>query len=100
VILAVVSLFYKGIVFSDLTAIILGSLVLTLAQLIIKPVLSFLTLPINILTLGLFSLVVNGFIIWIMASLVPGIYLKSFGAAIVTWILTSIIGLFIRPLLT
>jgi len=32
----------------------------------------------NILTLGLFSLVINGLIIWLMASIVPGIYLKSF----------------------
>jgi len=76
-----------------------GALVLTLAQLTIKPILTLLTLPINILTLGLFSLVINGLIIWLMASIVPGIYLKSFGAAIIAWILVSIVGLFVRPLI-
>lgn len=99
VVLAIVSLLYKGLIYENLTAMILGSLVLTLAQLTIKPILTLLTLPINILTLGLFSLIINGFIIWIMASLVPGIYLKSFGSAIVAWILVSIVGLFVRPLI-
>jgi putative membrane protein len=97
--LAIVSLFYKGLTYANLTAIILGALVLTLAQLTIKPILTLLTLPINILTLGLFSLIINGLIIWLMASIVPGIYLKSFGAAIIAWILVSIVGLFVRPLI-
>ncbi|WP_018962736.1 phage holin family protein [Coprothermobacter platensis] len=99
VVLAIVSLFYHGITYSGVAAMILGALVLSLAQIIIKPILTLLTLPINILTLGLFSLVINGFIIWLMASLVPGIYLKSFGAAIIVWILSSIVGLFVGPLI-
>jgi len=64
-----------------IVSLILGALVLTLAQLTIKPILTLLTLPINILTLGLFSLVINGLIIWLMASI--------FGAAIIAWILAS-----------
>jgi len=99
VVLAIVSLIYKGLTYANLTAMILGALVLTLAQLTRKPILTLLTLPINILTLGLFSLVINGLIIWLMASIVPGIYLKSFGAAIIAWILVSIVGLFVRPLI-
>ena len=99
VVLAIVSLIYKRLSYANLTAMILGALVLTLAQLTIKPILTLLTLPINILTLGLFSLVINGLIIWLMASIVPGIYLKSFGAAIIAWILASIVGLFVRPLI-
>ena len=99
VVLAIVSLIYKGLTYANLTAMILGALVLTLAQLTIKPILTLLTLPINILTLGLFSLIINGLIIWLMASIVPGIYLKSFGAAIIAWILVSIVGLFVRPLI-
>jgi len=99
VVLAIVSLIYKGLTYANLTAMILGALVLTLAQLTIKPILTLLTLPINILTLGLFSLVISGLIIWRMASIVPGMYLKSFGAAIIAWILVSIVGLFVRPLI-
>ena len=59
VVLAIVSLIYKGLTYANLTAMILGALVLTLAQLTIKPILTLLTLPINILTLGLFSLVIH-----------------------------------------
>jgi putative membrane protein len=99
VVLAIVSLFYHGITYSGVAAMILGALVLSLAQIIINPILTLLTLPINILTLGLVSLVINGFIIWLMASLVPGIYLKSFGAAIIVWILSCIVGLFVGPLI-
>jgi len=99
VVFAIVSLIYKGLTYANLTAMILGVLVLTLAQLTIKPILTLLTLPINILTLGLFSLVINGLIIWIMASIVQGIDLKAWGAASIAWKLASIVGLFVRPLI-
>ncbi|NPV88322.1 phage holin family protein [Coprothermobacteraceae bacterium] len=97
VVLALVSLLYKGIQFADLTALVLGSLVFTAAQFVIKPVLVFLSLPVTILTFGLFLLVINGVIVWLMAEVVPGIYLTSFGAAIITWVLISLIGLLLKP---
>jgi len=50
VVLAIVSLLYKGLIYENLTAMILGSLVLTVAQYTIKPLLKLLALPINIPT--------------------------------------------------
>ena len=97
VVLALVSLFYKGIQFADLSALLLGSLVLTAIQFVIKPILVFLSLPITIVTFGLFLIVINGLLIWLMAVLVPGIYLTSFGAALITWILISLVGLLLKP---
>ncbi len=52
--------------------LILASVVLTLLQKIAKPILKLLFLPINIVTLGLFSLVINVFLLWLATFLVPG----------------------------
>ena len=47
----------------------------------LRPVLLFFTLPVNILTLGLFTFVVNGFLFWLLAELLEGFRVDSFGAA-------------------
>ena len=52
--------------------LLLASIVLTLLQKVAKPVLKLLFLPINIVTLGLFSLVINVFLLWLATYLVPG----------------------------
>jgi putative membrane protein len=58
--------------FSDWVTLALASLVLTLFYSIIRPVLKLLTLPINIVTLGLFSSVINASLLWLTTYLVPG----------------------------
>lgn len=58
--------------FMDWTTLLFASIVLTLLQTIAKPVLKILFLPINIVTLGLFSLVINVFLLWLATYLVPG----------------------------
>jgi putative membrane protein len=55
-------------------------------------VLIFLTLPINILTLGLFTFVVNGMVLKICAAILPGFQVKSWFAAIIGSIILSVIG--------
>lgn len=56
---------------------ILASIILTVVYGVIKPVLKILFLPINIVTLGLFSLVINAFLIWLVTFLVPGFQIDS-----------------------
>jgi putative membrane protein len=63
--------------YADVVSLILASVVLTLLQKIAKPVLKVLFLPINIVTLGLFSLVINVFILWLGTFLVPGLEIQS-----------------------
>ncbi len=63
--------------FMDWTTLLLASLVLTLLQTIAKPVLKILFLPINIVTLGLFSLVINVFLLWLATYLVPGFSIQA-----------------------
>ncbi|MGA8942221.1 MAG: phage holin family protein [Thermoactinomyces sp.] len=78
-----------GIEIESWTTAFLAAIVLAVINLIIRPVLVFLTLPINILTLGLFSLVINALLFWFTGSLVEGFFVDGFvpaflGALIVT----------------
>ena len=61
---------------------LVAALVIGLINTFIKPFLIILTLPINILTLGLFTLVINAFLIMLASSLVPGFVVAGFGWAI------------------
>lgn len=73
------------------TALVVA-LVLGLLNVLIRPVLILLTLPINILTLGLFTFVINGLLFWMVARLVDGFTVASFGWAIVAAIVYSLIS--------
>ncbi len=46
---------------------------------VIKPIISLLTLPINILTLGIFGIILNGAFFWLLADVIPGFHIVSFG---------------------
>lgn len=76
---------------SVLTALILA-LVLAALNFIVKPILVLLTLPVTILTLGLFLLVVNTFIILIASSLVKGFYVESFWWAMLFSMVLSLVS--------
>ena len=61
-------------------ALVVGAC-LVVINFLVKPVINILTLPINIITLGLFSLVVNGIIFWFLAKILPGFSVNSYTAA-------------------
>lgn len=71
------------------TALVLAAL-LGLVNVFIRPLLIFLTLPINILTLGLFIFVINGFLFWLLSTMVKGFSVDGFGAALLGAIIVSI----------
>jgi len=71
-----------GIEVRDGTAAVLGALALGLANAVVGPVLVLLTLPVTILTLGLFLLVINAVTLMVAAAIVPGFSIKGFGAAL------------------
>ncbi len=73
------------------TALIVGAC-LALFNMIIKPIINILTLPINIITLGLFSLVINGALFWYLGVLIDGFDVTSFYAAFIGALLVSIIN--------
>jgi putative membrane protein len=69
---------------------LLAGLVLGIVNALIRPLLVFLTLPITILTLGLFLLVINALLLRLAAALVPGFRVRGFGAAFLGALLLSV----------
>jgi len=69
------------------------ALVLALVNAIIRPFLLILTLPINILTLGLFTLIINGFMFWIVSSVVKGFTITNFWSAVIAALIYSLISI-------
>lgn len=81
-----------GVVVHSVPALLIAALVLGLVNALVRPVLTILTLPITILTLGLFYLVVNGLAFALAASLVPGFDVAGFGSAILGALLVSLVS--------
>lgn len=69
---------------------LVASLVLGIINAIIKPILIILTLPINFLTLGLFTLVINAVLILLVAKIVPGFSVDGFWWALLFGIILSV----------
>ena len=79
-----------GIEVKGLGNALLAALVLGVINALVKPIFVILTLPITILTLGLFLLVINALLLRLAAALVPGFTVRSFGAAFLGALLLSI----------
>jgi putative membrane protein len=75
-----------------------AALVLSLINLSFKPLLLLVTLPVNLLSLGLFTLVINGFCLYATAWLVDGFRVASFGSAVLGAFLLSVVTLIVRAL--
>jgi putative membrane protein len=90
--LLVVAYLYPGVQIQDWKAAAVAALVLGLVNTLVKPILVILTLPVTIVTLGLFLLVLNALLFWGVASMVPGFHVSGFWAALLGAILYSIIG--------
>ena len=73
-------------------AAILGSVFLGVINALLRPILMMLALPFNIVTLGLFTFVINAFMLWLTAVTIRGFDIEGFGTAILAAILLSIIS--------
>jgi putative membrane protein len=80
-------------------AALVAALVLGLANAVVRPILVLLTLPVTVLTLGLFLLVINGAVFLGVARLVSGFEVAGWGAAILAAILFSIVSWFLSALI-
>ncbi len=80
--LGVTAYLLPGIHITSWAALLVAAVVLGVVNGVIRPVLVLVTLPITILTLGLFYLVVNGLVFGLAAALVPGFDVDSFGWSI------------------
>lgn len=84
-----------GVAVDSTEALLIAALVLGFVNGIVRPVLVILTLPITVLTLGLFYLVVNGVAFLLAAYLVPGFEVFSFGSAVLGALVVSLVSWFV-----
>jgi putative membrane protein len=80
-------------------AALIAALVLGLVNTLIRPVLVLLTLPVTLLSLGLFILVINGLLFWGVAHMVSGFHVDGFWSAMLAAILYSVISWALTTLL-
>lgn len=71
---------------------LIAALVLGLVNTLIRPVLVLLTLPVTLLTLGLFILIINGLLFWLVAQLITGFHVGGFWSAVAAALLYSLIS--------
>ena len=79
-----------GIAFTSTSALLVSALLLGVVNAVIRPILLVLTLPLTVLTLGLFILIVNGISLEIVHWLVPGFTITSLGSATVGAIIVGL----------
>ena len=93
---------YSGVYFvpgSGVGAVVIAALVMGVVNALVRPVLLLLSLPVNVLTLGLFTLIVNGVVLWLVAAL-TALNVAGFGAAVIgaliltviSWTLDAVVG--------
>jgi len=88
----------RGVQVAGWGSAILGALALGLVNAFVRPLMVLLTLPLTVLTFGLFLLVVNAFMLWLVAALVPGIRVQGFGAALLGSLLLTLLNLSVAAL--
>ena len=93
--LLIVARLVGGVYVSGFGSALIGALVLGLVNAIVRPIMILLTLPITLLTLGLFLFVINALMLWLVAALVPGIRISGFGAALLGSLLLTLLNLLI-----
>jgi len=89
--LLLVAYLYPGVAVTSFFAALIAALVLGIVNAVIRPILVLLTLPVTLVTLGLFIFVINALLFWFVANVVQGFAVSGFWAAMVGSILYSVI---------
>lgn len=87
-----------GFQVDGLTTAVVMVFVLGIVNLVVRPVLVLLTLPITIVTLGLFTFVINFVLFWFVSSFIKGVAFEPFSALLFAWFLYSVFGIVIDAL--
>ena len=93
--LLLVANIYSGVVVTSFGSALIAALVLGLFNALLRPLLVLLTLPVTVLTLGLFLFVINAVMFYFAASVLDGFNVTGFGAALIGSLLYSLCGLVI-----
>ena len=91
--LMLVAYLYSGVKVEGIFAALIAALVLGLVNAVIRPLLVLLTLPVTVLTLGLFIFIINAFLFWFVAEVVNGFTVTGFMAALIGSLMFSVVTL-------
>ena len=94
-----VAYIYGGVSVASFSSALVAALVIGLLNMLVRPVLVLLTIPITLLTLGLFLFVINALMFWAASGLVGGFHVTGFWAALLGSLIYSALGLVIDALL-
>ena len=97
--LLAVAYLYSGVTVTSFTSALVAAAVLGALNLVVRPVLVLLTLPVTLVTLGLFLFVINALMFWAAASLLSGLHVTGFMAALIGSLIYSLLQLAIEFLL-
>src|SRR5512139_4053951 len=93
--LLLVANLYPGVTVTSFTSAMIAALVLGLLNALLRPLLVLLTLPVTVLTLGLFLFVINALMFYFAAEMLSGLSVTSFGAALIGSLIYSLCGMVI-----
>ena len=97
--LLAVAYLYSGVQVQSFTAALLAALVIGLFNTLLRPVLVLLTLPVTVVTLGLFLFVINALMFWSASGVLDGFAVRGFGAALLGSLIYSAFGVLIASAL-
>ncbi len=94
-----VAYLYSGVEVKTFTAALIAAFVIGLLNAVVRPILVVLTLPVTVVTLGLFLFVINALMFWAASALLDGFHVRGFVAALVGSLIYSLIGIVIESAL-
>ncbi len=97
--LLAVTYLYSGVQVTSFTSALIAAAVIGLLNMVVRPVLVVLTLPVTIVTLGLFLFVINALMFWAASGLLAGFHVRGFAAALIGSLLYSLLRLVIESAL-
>lgn len=97
--LLAVAYIYSGVVVSSFGAALIAAFVIGLLNTIVRPILVVLTLPVTVVTLGLFLFVINALMFWAASGVLAGFSVTGFGAALIGSLIYSVLGVVIESAL-
>ena len=94
-----VAYLYSGVEVKTFTAALIAAFVIGLLNAVVRPILVVLTLPVTVVTLGLFLFVINALMFWAASGLLDGFHVRGFVAALIGSLIYSLIGIVIESAL-
>ncbi len=93
--LLAVTYLYDGVQVNSFSAAMVAALVIGIFNTVLRPILVVLTLPVTVVTLGLFLFVINALMFWAAASLLSGFHVHGFEGALLGSLIYSVLGVVI-----